>query len=129
MALRTAKRDTPTSAKTASHMPAKPKAPRHKKTIFTPRANIIFCRIIFFVYRAISTASTSFDGSSVIRTTSAASTAASLPSPHIAIPMSAIARTGASFIPSPIKASFPFGFFCAFIISSFSAFSWGSNPP
>ena len=46
-----------------------------------------------------------FEGLSSIRTTFAASIAASLPSAPIAIPISARAKTGASFIPSPTKAS------------------------
>ena len=49
-----------------------------------------------------------FNGSSSIRTTSAASIAASEPRAPIAIPISALERTGASLIPSPTKASFSF---------------------
>ena len=43
--------------------------------------------------------------SSLIKTTSAASIATSLPTPPIAIPISLLARTGASLIPSPTKAT------------------------
>ena len=46
------------------------------------------------------------DGLSSIITTSAASIAASCPRPPIAMPISALARTGASFIPSPANATF-----------------------
>ena len=60
-----------------------------------------------------------FNGSSSIRTTSAASMAASEPSPPMAIPTSARVRAGASFMPSPIMATVlpsPFSFS---IISAF----------
>ena len=86
-------------------MPAMPNAPSIRNTLLIPSAMIIFCITILFVAFATSIASTSFDGSSVIRTTSAASIAASEPSPPIAIPTSALARTGASLIPSPTNAS------------------------
>ena len=46
-----------------------------------------------------------FDGSSFISTTSAASMALSEPKPPMAIPTSALAKTGASFIPSPTNAT------------------------
>ncbi len=50
------------------------------------------------------------DGASFIITTSAASMAASDPSPPMAMPMSALAREGASLMPSPTKAVvLPFG--------------------
>ena len=52
-------------------------------------------------------ASATFIGESVMSTTSAVSIAASEPSPPIAIPTSALAITGASLIPSPTKATFP----------------------
>ena len=48
------------------------------------------------------------DNLSFINTTSLASIAASLPIPPIAIPISHLAITGASLIPSPIKATFIF---------------------
>ena len=57
--------------------------------------------------RAILTATEIFKGSSSMRTTSAASTAASEPMAPMAIPTSARARTGASFKPSPTKARKP----------------------
>ena len=47
-----------------------------------------------------------FSGSSSMSTTSAASMAASEPIAPIAMPMSARESTGASFMPSPTKASF-----------------------
>ena len=62
------------------------------------------------------------DGSSVIRTTSAASMAASEPRPPIAIPTSARARTGASLIPSPTKANLLPGLFLLSKSSTFSTF-------
>ena len=67
-----------------------------------------------------------FEGLSSIITTSAFSIAASEPSPPIAIPISALAKEGASFIPSPtnIEAFEPF------IISSKElTLSSGKHPP
>ena len=94
---------------------------------FIDIANIIFCFTIVIVFLEIFIASTTLDGSSVINTTSAASIAASLPSPPIAIPMSEIAKTGASLIPSPIKAKFPFSDLFFINSSTFSTLSLGSN--
>ncbi len=113
---------TPTSPNTASHIPAIPRAPRIRNTLLIPRAITIFCMTICFVAFATSIASTSLDGSSVIRTTSAASMAASEPSPPIAIPTSARARTGASLIPSPTKANLLPGLFLLSKSSTFSTF-------
>ena len=44
-----ANRATPTSANTASHMVAKPPAPRINTIAFTTNAIVIFCHTIFFV--------------------------------------------------------------------------------
>ena len=66
-------------------------------------------------------------GSSSMRTISAASIAASEPSAPIAIPMSALLSTGASFIPSPTNASFSFSPFSANICSTFSTLSDGKS--
>ena len=74
-------------------------------------ANIKFCLIIFLVYLEIVMANGIFDKSSFIITTSLASIAASDPIPPIEIPKSALFKTGASFIPSPTKASIVFSFF------------------
>ena len=104
-ALRIAITATPTSAKTASHIPASPNAPNISTRAFTPRAKIIFSLTIVIVFRDIFTASAMLDGSSFISTTSAASMAISEPKPPIAIPISALAITGASFIPSPANAT------------------------
>ncbi len=79
------------------------------------------------VLLAILTATASFDGSSVIITTSAASIAASDPSPPIATPMSALAKTGASLIPSPTKTSFPLGLFSSKSLSTRSTLSLGRS--
>ena len=70
----------------------------------TPIANIAFWRAMPIVRREIPMALTILEGLSSIKTTSAASMAASLPSAPMAIPISARANTGASFIPSPTKA-------------------------
>ena len=67
------------------------------------------------------------DGSSVMITTSAASMAASLPRPPMAIPMSALARTGASLMPSPTNTSLPFDDLDAMIFSTSSTLSPGSS--
>lgn len=61
---------------------------------FTPRAKTIFCFTMPSVLREILMAAAILDGSSVMITTSAASMAASLPRPPMAIPISALARTG-----------------------------------
>ncbi|MPN46601.1 hypothetical protein SDC9_194192 [bioreactor metagenome] len=94
---------------------------------FTPKANIMFCHTIRFVFFAILIVSTSFEGSSVISTISAASIAASEPKAPIAIPISALARTGASLMPSPTKASFLSDGFSLSSASSFSTFWSGSS--
>ena len=92
---------TPTSANTASHMEATPKAPRMRNSPFTARANTIFSRTMRRHLRAMSMAWMSLAGSSSISTTSAASMAASEPMPPMAMPTSARDRTGASLTPSP----------------------------
>ena len=46
MAFNTAIKATPTSANTASHILAKPVAPKIITIIFIPKANIIFCHTI-----------------------------------------------------------------------------------
>ena len=127
IAFRTAMIVTPTSPNTASHIPAMPSAPRTRNTLLMPRAITMFCITIRFVAFATSMASTSFDGSSVIRTTSAASIAASEPRPPMAMPTSARARTGASLMPSPTKASLLPCRFCLSSISSFSTFWSGKS--
>ena len=127
IAFRTAMIVTPTSPNTASHIPAMPSAPRTRNTLLMPRAITMFCITIRFVAFATSMASTSFDGSSVIRTTSAASIAASEPRPPMAMPTSVRARTGASLMPSPTKASLLPCRFCLSSISSFSTFWSGKS--
>ena len=78
---------------------------------FTPMAKTIFCRAIASVFRASLMAVATFPSESSMRTTSAASIAASDPRTPIAIPTSALASTGASFMPSPTNASVaPAGF-------------------
>ena len=66
-------------------------------------------------------------GSSSIRTTSAASIAASEPMAPIAIPISALESTGASFMPSPTNASVPLLPFLPSSSSTFSTLSAGSS--
>ncbi len=107
MALKTAISATPISPKTASHIVAMPATPMMMKNNFTPSANIMFChtmvRVLFAILITVATA----DGESVISTASAVSIAASEPKAPMAIPTSARASTGASFIPSPTKATLP----------------------
>ena len=67
----------------------------------------MFSYTIFKVLRLILIASTILEGLSSMMITSLASTAASDPIAPIAIPASARARTGASFIPSPTKINEP----------------------
>ena len=73
--------------------------------ILTAIAKIMFCLTILNVFLDNLIAEAIRLGSSFIITTSAASIAASLPKPPMAIPTSARAKTGASFIPSPTKAT------------------------
>ena len=104
MALRIASTVTPTSAKTASHMFATPKAPSNNIMNFTPMAKKMFCMTIFNVLRATDIPSATAMRLSFINMTSEASIAASLPANPMAMPTSASFNTGASLIPSPIKA-------------------------
>ena len=87
----------------------------------------MFSFTIFIVFFDNLIVSTILDGSSVIKTISAASIALSAPSPPIAIPISAKANTGASFIPSPTKASFPFSDFSFNNSSTFSTLPSGKS--
>ena len=66
-------------------------------------------------------------GSSSMRTTSAASMAASLPMAPMAMPISARVSTGASLMPSPTKASFSFSPFAASSFSTSATLSAGSS--
>ena len=68
-----------------------------------------------------------FMGSSSIRTTSAASMAASEPIAPMAMPISARESTGASFMPSPTKASLPFLPVSASSFSTSATLSAGSR--
>ena len=96
----------PTSAKTASHISAIPNMLRSNINIFTPIENIKFSFIILLVFLEISIASIIFFNSSVIITISDASIAEFDPIPPIDIPISALAKTGLSLIPSPTYATF-----------------------
>ncbi len=102
--------ETPTSANTASHILATPNAPRSSTSAFIKSAKTIFCFTILKVFLEIFTTCAIFLTSSSIRTTSAASIAASEPILPIAIPTSTLVSTGASLIPSPAKASFSLPF-------------------
>ena len=79
------------------------------------------------VRRAMRMAVTIFEGLSSIKTTSAASMAASEPSAPIATPTSARANAGASFMPSPTKASVRFFFFLSSNCSSMPSLSAGNS--
>lgn len=105
IAFNIAKSATPTSANTASHIVAKPPAPRIRTISFTPNAKPMFCHTILRVESPIFTARAILLGWSVWMMTSAVSMATSLPKPPMAIPTSLAARTGASLMPSPIKAT------------------------
>ena len=127
MALSTARTVTPTSAKTAIHIVPSPKAAKRSTAIFTPMAKTTFCRAMAMVRRAMRMASAIFEGWSSISTTSAASMAASLPSPPMAMPTSARASTGASLMPSPTKARLCPSAFSFNNRSTCSTFSVGSS--
>ena len=100
--------DTPTSAKTAIHIVAYPNKARAKTLNFISNEKIMLDFTILIVFLLIIIPSLIFLKSSFIITISAASMAASEPTPPIAIPTSDIDNTGASFIPSPTKATFLF---------------------
>ena len=119
---------TPTSAKIASHMLPIPTAVRRRQRSLTPIANQIFSRTMRRHFLEIRIAVTIRRGSSSIKTISAASIAASDPIAPIAMPISALASTGASLMPSPTKATLSFGdFFEAIISSTFATLSAGSS--
>src|SRR5690606_18066468 len=117
---------TPTSANTASHIVANPPAPSINTMAFTPNAKAIFCQTIFFVCLPILIAIGILLGLSSCITTSAVSIVASLPKPPIAIPTSLNATTGASFTPSPTKATLSF---LAFISLTLFTLSSGNKSP
>ena len=119
--------ETPTSANTASHIFAIPAAPSMRTRALTARANTMFCFTILSVFLAILTTVAIFAGLSSIRTTSAASMAASEPMLPMAIPISALVSTGASLIPSPTKASLRFSSRGSKSISTLSTLSPGSS--
>ena len=85
---------------------AYPNIVNNKTPILIINVKVTFCFRILFVFCEIQIASPIVTISSFINTISAASIAASLPTPPIAIPKSARARTGASLIPSPTNDNF-----------------------
>ena len=87
----------------------------------------MFCHNILLVFLDTRMASEIASTLSFINTTSAASIAASDPTPPIAIPISALARTGASLIPSPTNKTFPFADFLFSISSTLLTLSLGNN--
>ena len=119
--------ETPTSANTASHIVAKPMAPKMRKIPFTPKARPIFCHTMRRVERPIWIPRAILLGWSVWMITSAVSMATSLPKPPIAIPTSLAASTGASLMPSPINATVDSG--CSLSFSTSLSLSSGSKPP
>ena len=96
---------TPTSPKTAIHMFVRPKAVSTRMRIFTKRAKTMFWVEMATVRRAMRMTIGMRARSSSMMTMSAASIAASEPIEPIAMPTSARASTGASLMPSPMKAS------------------------
>ena len=102
---------TPTSANIASHILAIPTAPNTRQISLIPMANQMFSYTMRRHFLEIRMALAIFSGSSSIRTISAASMAASDPMAPMAIPISARESTGASLMPSPTNASFPFPVF------------------
>ena len=123
----TAKRAVPTSANTAPHIVIKPNVPKIRKIILMPIVKTMFCFTIAIVFCAILMAAGIFVSLSSIITTSAASIAASDPNAPIAIPTSALASTGASFIPSPTNITDLFVTLLLTISSSFATLSVGSS--
>ena len=104
-----------------------PKNPRISTANLTPRANQMFCFTIRRVFREIRMAVTIFAGLSSMRTTSAASMAASDPRAPMAMPTSARVSTGASLMPSPTKASTAPGVLASNSRSTWATLSAGSS--
>jgi len=104
-----------------------PTAPRRRTTSLIPIENHVFWLTMARHLREIRIAWEIFMGSSSIRTTSAASIAASDPIAPMAIPISARVSTGASLIPSPTKARFPFPLFSRRSSSTFCTLSAGRS--
>ncbi len=88
---------------------------------------MMFCHTIALVRRAARTAAASFPILSVIITTSAASMAASDPRPPIATPISALAKAGASFMPSPTNTTLPLEVLFPWAASTMATFWWGRS--
>ena len=107
MALRMAITATPTSPNTASHILASPAAESASIATLTMMENQMFSYTTFMVLRAMRLARGRPLRSSFISTMSAASIAASLPTPPMAMPMSERMSTGASLMPSPTKHTAP----------------------
>ena len=108
-------------------MLATPTAPSTRQMSLTPMANQIFSYTMRRHFLEIRIALAIFSGSSSMSTISAASMAASEPMAPMAMPISALERTGASLIPSPTKASFPLAGFCASSSSTLATLSAGSS--
>ena len=119
---------TPTSANTAAHIPARPRALSTSTAILMPRASTIFSLTMRRVCRAMRMATPSFSSLSSINTTSAASMAASLPMAPMATPTSARESTGASLMPSPTNTSWRPSFFSPSRRSTWVTLSAGSSP-
>ena len=115
---------TPTSANTACHIFAIPIALRTNIKIFTPIENTKFSFIILFTLFEILIALLIFHISSSIITMSLDSIADDEQIDPIDIPISDLLRDGASFIPSPIKATTSLSFSNS---SNFSYFSVGKS--
>ena len=97
--------------KDGTHMLAIRNAPSSRQMILTASAKTMFCRTMRSVCREMRIASEILEGSSSIRTMSAASMAASKkPRGFPSIPMSALESTGASYRYRPLRmeSSLPF---------------------
>ena len=89
------------SAAIAPHIDEYPANVRITNTAFTLRAKAMFYRITASARRECRISHGSFARSSDMRTTSAVSIAASVPTAPIAMPIVARPIAGASFTPSP----------------------------
>ena len=108
-------------------MGARPTAASARIATFTATANTMFWWAIRSVWRAMRMATATSDGLSSISTTSAASMAASDPMAPIAMPTSARASTGASFMPSPTNARVASSSRESISPSTWSSLSWGRS--
>jgi hypothetical protein len=131
MLLKITTRHVPTSATTAAQRVAYPAAATAIIVNFVTKERVTFCPIFQRQFCPSCTASANFLRSFVISATSAVSIATADPATPMAIPTSAAANAGPSFMPSPTIAVTPvaFKFLTIWTLSSGSNCEWTSILP